>query len=320
MPSLFRLSGSVPALSLLLSTVVPMLGCGSSDDLAPDNAHPAAKLAELPGMAEDLVELSGSLYLRELAGGTQHIVRYGMDGGSETLSTYPLGTWDLQSLRADGTHLYCVESELNTEKWRVTRRAPTGAPEVVVEEGGFYPSSWVVTESSVLWCDSSGIRSVPKVGGAVETVASEGASCESIDADGGWVAYARDGVVRVVEASGGEPRVVVEGVDAWIVRIHGSEVYYLTRSGEVGRAPRDGGPSETLATADARLGLDDTHAYFIRNKEGAAYYDVQYNLWRMSLAGGAPEEFFVGERTLAYWLGSKDVYAATSNALYRIGR
>ena len=185
-----------------------------------------------------------------------------------------------------------------------------GDPPVAVASGLVWPASVAVDATQVyiaLYDPEGSILAVPKVGGAARKLRAANYP-ESIVLSGGRLFYAESGARRVaavnVDGSSFADLASVFGVVG--VAVDATHVYWADHvyDGSVGRVPRGGGPSITLAPGKKgpiRVAVDDTDLYWTE------YYSNEVRA--VAKAGGTP-------RTIARGIDSPVGIAVDADAIY----
>jgi len=302
-----------------LLLLVALAGCSEE---ATDGPPSPEKLMDLKCMASDLVLVDDEPFLRVLRTVDQQreeaVIRIRPDGSTETLLSSLVGDWEPTQLQTDGTDLFVLQGHLLNDSWRLVRVAP-GQPVThhVVLEGQEGSIDWRTNTAHLLWCDANGLHRTAKSGGASENLLSTATYCDVHAADDVAVLYEHSAALYLMPATGGDATKVVDG-DAGSAAMDAENVYFAGQDERVYWVPRSGGTPVPLADGGGSVSEHGPHVYFRRVDDSGAYYEVEYNVWRVAKQGGAPEGYFTGHRTYAHDFGTTHTYLATSNALYRV--
>jgi len=283
---------------------------GCETDLATSEPHCGACGHDCSGGTCDdgacLIE-TPAFGCRALAVDDANVYRAGNDltksskkgGGAAVLGPYPAG------IALDSTDVFYIR-DLSPDPSEVGRVSKSGGPTslLATTPSTKPPGGVAVDATSVVWTEliysqwdpaGGSLRSMPKAGGAITTLASGLDGPEHIALDATHAYWTQNDQVMRVPLSGGTPEVVASG-QVWprFVAVDGTHAYWATSTFigcpcSLSRAPLAGGAVEVLAQPTksvAYVTLDDASVYWV---EWSTISDADGAVKRVPKSGGAVE-------------------------------
>lgn len=160
-------------------------------------------------------------------------------------------------LVTDARHVYWVDRTAN----KIMRVDKAGGPVELVADSPPFPEELAVVGPYIYWVTASGflMRATKTATNLVETLVPAGVNGAHLAADATHVYFGKDGgISRYAFAGGAIEQVVVDGGGINGIAVDDTDVYWSSYgsadsdTGTIQRAPKAGGPTETLATGQAQ--------------------------------------------------------------------